>query len=709
MGTAARLGIICFLSMGFISTRNAHAEFTVEPEWSTARIWVEAMLANNRKDLFRPTVSARNCYHLSAAMWDSWAAYDVAAAQVKHHERQNATDVEEARREAISYAAYRLLSHRFAKSLNPTILDDLDGIMDTLGYDKTIASTLGNHPAALGNRVAATYIYSGQYDGSNERNNYKANNGYLPINLPLAVSNPTLLAMDDPNRWQPLSLSVYVDKTGVVLGGYPSFTTPHWGRLPSFSMPASVKSGDYLYYDPGDPPYLGGEGDDEYKAAVVEMVERSSRLDPDNGVMIDISPASMGNNPLGTHEDPGYAVNPVTGETYTPQIVPEADYARAITEYWFQGIRLSGPDTYWYVLINSLSERPEFEKRIGGTGPVVNDLEWDVKAYLAIGGAAHDAAIAVWGVKYWYDYARPVSMVRHMSLLGQSSDENLPGYNPQGMPLVPGLIELITEESSAPGERHEHLAAYPGLIAVRAWAGFPEDPETDVAGVAWKLGIEWVPYHPGNFVTPSFAGYVSGHSTFCRTGAEVLTALTGSPWFPGGLEEYVIPQDEYLTFEKGPSVGIVLQWASYYDVADAAGISRRWGGVHVPADDLPGRIMGSKIGKGAWEKVQTYFDGRAQYHAADQNRDGVISLSELLRVLQLYNVGEYCYLPGTEDNFTPGLGQRESCLTHTADNSPQDWRIDHSELLRMVQLYNAAGYILCPGEETEDGFCVFSS
>ena len=35
------------------------------------------------------------------------------------------------------------------------------------------------------------------------------------------------------------------------------------------------------------------------------------------------------------------------------------------------------------------------------------------------------------------------------------------------------------------------------------------------------------------FVTPPFAGYISGHSTFSRAAAEVLTLLTGDPFFPG--------------------------------------------------------------------------------------------------------------------------------------------------------------------------------
>ena len=47
-------------------------------------------------------------------------------------------------------------------------------------------------------------------------------------------------------------------------------------------------------------------------------------------------------------------------------------------------------------------------KRIGGTGPVVDDLEWDVKVYFALNAALHDAACAAWSIKRYYDGWRPI-------------------------------------------------------------------------------------------------------------------------------------------------------------------------------------------------------------------------------------------------------------------------------------------------------------
>ena len=60
--------------------------------------------------------------------------------------------------------------------------------------------------------------------------------------------------------------------------------------------------------------------------------------------------------------------------------------------------------------------------------------------------------------------------------------------------------------------------------------------------------------------------------------AEVLTACTGSPWFPAGMGSFIARKNQYLVFERGPSQMVVLQWASYFDAADQAGLSRRFGG-----------------------------------------------------------------------------------------------------------------------------------
>ena len=81
------------------------------PEWSVARRWDEALLDAIRRALPAPPNHARNLFHVSAAMWDAWAAYDPHASGYFVTEKPSASDVTAARNEAISYAAYLSLIH----------------------------------------------------------------------------------------------------------------------------------------------------------------------------------------------------------------------------------------------------------------------------------------------------------------------------------------------------------------------------------------------------------------------------------------------------------------------------------------------------------------------------------------------------------------------------------------------------------------------
>jgi membrane-associated phospholipid phosphatase len=128
------------------------------------------------------------------------------------------------------------------------------------------------------------------------------------------------------------------------------------------------------------------------------------------------------------------------------------------------------------------------------------------------------------------------------------------------------------------------------------------------ASVVWISATDWFPYQRRSFVTPSFPGYVSGHSTFSRAGAEVLAAFTGSEFFPGGLGSFTAAAHS-LAFDSGPEAPVTLQWGTYFDAADQAGLSRIWGGIHPPADDFAGRRVGSACGIAAWSLARGFFDG----------------------------------------------------------------------------------------------------
>ena len=592
---------------------------------SVARNWNKQNLNAIRLDVPHPPVHARNLFHVSVAMWDAWAAFDDVAVGYLHNELAvvsdvkgdgiDSMDVEMAREEAISFAAYRVLRSRYQNSVGADVTKDaLINQMVTLGYDESNNSTEGDSPAALGNRIANTVLSFSWNDGSGEAENY-VDLTYVPENDALPLDEPrfTLLTTSDPSRWQPLAFGDFaLTQNGIETDLIQTFQGSQWFMVRPFAVRRKSPGG--LYDDPGPPPILGASGDQKFKDNINQVIRYSSWLDPRDQVEMNISPQVYANNSLGRMDGKGHGNNPVTGDPYQDNRVLRADYGRVIAEFWADGPESETPPGHWNVVANEVADHPKTTRRIEGRGPVVNDLEWDVKCYFAMNGAQHDAATAAWTCKRIYDYGRPISMCRYMGSMGQSTDKGSSGtfaeltYDPEGLKLEAGVVEIVTPETSLPGERHEHLSSSIGSIAIYAWSGEPEDPESDLGGVNWIPAMNWLPYQRDTFVTPAFASYVSGHSCFSRAGAEIMTKMTGSPYFPGGFKEYLIPKGS-LEFEYGPTEDVKLQWASYYDASDEAGVSRLWGGIHVSADDLPGRVMGSRVGLRAYELAKKYWDG----------------------------------------------------------------------------------------------------
>lgn len=580
---------------------------------SVARTWNEQNLAAVRLSFPDPPVHARNLFHVSVAMYDAWAAYDSEATGYLFRENvTSAGDVEAARREAVSHAAYQVLRHRYISVRHPNtplanalqIQNELRELMISLGYNPNNLSTAGNSPSAVGNRVGETVIDWTSGDNSNETGGY-TDSSYTPVNDPLvlAFAGTTL---NDPNRWQPLEFVEAVSQTGQPLAfNTQSFLGSHWRDVWPFAL--SREPGEILYFDPGPPPQLEGDGDEEFKAGNLEVIRFSSLLDPAVAPVRDFSPGAIGNNSLGTNDGSGHALNPETGASYAPNLVNEADFGRVVAEYWADGPESETPPGHWNVIANEMMDHPSFERRFEGSGPELNELEWETKMYFLLNASLHDAAVAAWTCKREYDYVRPISAIRYMAAQGQSSNEAFPFYNEEGISLEPGLVEIVTRSTALGAGRHAHLGAGAiGKVAIYCWQGEPANPATQIGGVDWILAEDWLPYQRDTFVTPAFAAYLSGHSTFSRAAAEVLTRLTGSEFFPGGLAVHEV---EELEFEAGPTAPVQLQWATYYDASDQAGISRLYGGIHVPADDGPGRAVGSKCGVAAWELGIKYFDG----------------------------------------------------------------------------------------------------
>lgn len=621
----------------------------IQAQHSIAREWNEELLGAIRKDYARPTVHARNLFHSSIVMYDAWAIFDNDAETVflgktfggydcSFNGIATPTDTDAAIHEIISYAMYRLLNHRFANSPGATnSLASFTALFESDGYDTNFTSvdySTGSY-AALGNYLAQEMIAFGLQDGANESNAY-ANEHYMPTNSPLILELYQDNLLTDPNKWQPLAFDVFVDQSNNVFPlDTPDFLSPEWGEVTPFSLrPEDLSILDagfdcYVYNDPGAPVYIQNSTmdgiDDPYKWHFALVIAWSAHLDPADNTMIDISPGSIGNVDLSafpsTFEEyktfykfteggdigTGHNLNPFTNAPYTAQMVRRADYARVLAEFWADGPDSETPPGHWFTIMNYVSDHAETVKKFGGQGNIVSDLEWDIKSYLVLGGAMHDSAVNTWGVKGYYDYVRPISAIRYMATKGQSTNPALASFDPHGLPLIPGLIELIETGDPLAGAGDENV----GKIKVMSWKGpdFIADPDTDVAGVDWILGTHWWPYQRPTFVTPPFAGYVSGHSTFSRAASEALTLITGDAFFPGGMGTFDVTQNDFLVFEEGPTQSFTLQWATYRDASDQTSLSRIWGGIHPPIDDIRGRIIGDKIGRDAFALAEQYFTG----------------------------------------------------------------------------------------------------
>ncbi|MFD0862337.1 vanadium-dependent haloperoxidase [Sungkyunkwania multivorans] len=639
-----RFSFFIFLILLFLCGQGRSQE-----DHSIARRWMDVMLRIVQEDGQGPTVQARNYFHTSAAIYDAWAAYD--SKQETYFLGKNkrglelpfdskfkkiSTNVDSLRNIAINYAAFMILRMRYEDygSKGRTIDFIIDEFERNGGDQKYMDDDyLEGSPEALGNYIGNYVLELGLNDGSREEDRHESE-GYRRINPNLRPELPGVGELRDPNHWQPVEIQHYIREKGsdktlkdwnfLLIPGNTEFLTNFWGEVIPFAL--EDKEGPFpIHLDPGAPPYLDSRdtiSSKNYRWGFQLVQHWSSYLDPDKTKIWDISPRGItsmeGQIPRTVDEYKAYferaennergkaAKNPFTGKKYAKNKVKQGDYVRTIAEFWVDGPNTSSPPGHWLQFLNKVSYHTDFKRKWKGKGPSLSQLEWDVKSYFLMTGTLHDAGIAAWSIKNHYDYVRPITAIRFLADVGQSSNPELPNYNPFGLKLTKGITELVTIDDPLVGANKEHL----NKIKIKAWRG-PDavnDPLTDTAGVGWILAENWWPYQRYTFATPPFAGYVSGHSTFSTASAVMLHHITGSPYFPNGLETFTATKNEFLQFEEGPSEDITLQWATFYDAAIETCLSRIWGGIHPPVDDIEGRRVGKKVAENAIEFADRFFE-----------------------------------------------------------------------------------------------------
>ena len=94
-------------------------------------------------------------------------------------------------------------------------------------------------------------------------------------------------------------------------------------------------------------------------------------------------------------------------------------------------------------------------------------------------------------------------------------------------------------------------------------------------------------------------------------GRAVPEIAAAAPALPP-LHERGIRSSQILAVEEAlygePGVATTI---GYRDAADQCSLSRIWGGIHPPADDLPGRYIGERVGQDAFALARRLFRGDA--------------------------------------------------------------------------------------------------
>lgn len=223
-------------------------------------------------------------------------------------------------------------------------------------------------------------------------------------------------------------------------------------------------------------------------------------------------------------------------------------------------------------------------------------------------------------------------------------------------------------------------------------------------------------FRPGGTVTINTTLTYEGNAA--SSGWEVVLPLGWSYASSAGDD---VPQSTPNSGDTG-----TLSWAYISTPASPAAFSYT---LNVPNDaEGPIQISAQVLFRDGTNPEQTIvatpspltISSAPAFHTADTDGDSRFSLSELLRVIEIYNTrfgttrtGHYQVQSGTEDGFAanPNLSNSESgglAMFHAADSN-SDGKLGLSELLRVIELYNYREGTVRTGayrveNGTEDGF-----
>jgi hypothetical protein len=207
-----------------------------------------------------PTPASRALAITHTCMYDAWATYDAVAVPTRPNGIARQAAYQDASM-AVSYAAYRALLNLF-----PSQASVFTAQMTAYGYDPNNTSTDTTTQVGVGNVAAQAVLAYRANDGSNQAHGYADTSGYVPVNTPDQIIDPT--------RWQPLR--VPNGSGGFVVQ---KFATPQWGTVTPFALSSGSQ------FRPAGP--VRDASSSAYKSQADQILQYSAQLNDQTKTIAD--------------------------------------------------------------------------------------------------------------------------------------------------------------------------------------------------------------------------------------------------------------------------------------------------------------------------------------------------------------------------------------------------------------------------------------
>jgi hypothetical protein len=479
-----------------------------------------------------PTIASRAYAMMHTAMFDAWSAYDADASSTQsgdQYQRPQSENTFSNKLEAVSFAAYRVLADLFPSEL--AIFDDVMDHKLGIDFDQSNTTTDPTIAAGIGNLAAAALLAVRHFDGANQLNDYADTTGYTPLN--------SLEHRVDISAWTPERVPIDA-VSNEAANRIQKHLTPHWGRVTPFAL----ESSDSFRPEAPQPFFT-----DACVGSTLNFQDKTITL-PDANVV------PVTRDLIGTVINPEFIHQATQVIEFSKNLT---DTQKLIAEFWENGKGTSFPPGTWMTFGQCISARDH------------HTLDEDIKLFFPLAMAVADTGIATWEAKTFYDYARPVRVIRDLGALGLIGELG---------------VDQLTGET-----------------------GYVIDATVPAQGVKTILAENFLTYQtPGGDPSPPFAEYTSGHSGFSAAAAEVLRLFTGSDEF--GASVTFQPGESRFEPHTTPASPITLAWDTFSAAADQAGISRLYGGIHFTESNVNGAKLGRQVGKTAFERAQSFIHGR---------------------------------------------------------------------------------------------------